>query len=162
MTDVFPQEPDTDARWRRLAWPALILVVAAVVYAASLRPFASGLEWSDDYAQARRASAESGRPLLIQFFSPSCPYCRQMDRDTLTRREVKDLLASFERVKVNAWQDRELARRYLAEAVPVFVTLDADERPIGRVEGYLPPDEFAEFLRRTLEAAHPRQLPQSH
>lgn len=162
MTDVFLQEPDANARWRRFGWPVLILVVAFVVYGASLRPFSSGLEWSDDYAQARRASAESGRPLLVEFFSPSCPYCKQMDRDTLTHREVKKLLASFERVQVNAWQDRELARRYFAEAVPVFVALDADERPIGRVEGYLPPGVFAEFLRRTLEAAPPRQTPQSH
>lgn len=136
MTDVFLQEPEANARWRRFGWPALILVVALVVYGALLRPFASGLEWSNDYAQARRASAESGRPLLIEFFSPSCPYCQHMDRDTLTHREVKKLLTSFERVKVNAWQDRELSSRYSADAVPVFVALDADERPIGR--GRLP------------------------
>lgn len=157
MTDTLSQRPQADSQWRRFGWPALILLVAAVVYGTSLRPFSGGLEWSDDYAQARRASAASGRPLLIEFFSPSCPYCAHMERETLVRPEVKALLASFERVKINAWEARELSTRYAADTVPVFVVLTPDERLISRVEGALPADEFSAFLRRALErSATPR------
>jgi len=153
VADVFPQKPGADAGWRRFAWPALILVVAVVVYGTSLGRFSGGLEWSHDYAQARRASAESGRPLLIEFFSPSCPYCLRMDRDTLRRPEVKELLTSFERLRVNAWEAEELSGRYQVDAVPAFVVLDADERLISRVDAYLPADAFSRFLRGALKAA---------
>ncbi|HUU82923.1 MAG TPA: thioredoxin family protein [Phycisphaerae bacterium] len=159
MTELPLPERQTVSTWRRYGWPALILLVAAVVYGTSLRPFAKGLDWSDDYAQARRESAESGRPLLIEFFSPSCPYCSHMERDTLVRSEVKELLTSFARVRVNAWEAQELSTRYAVDAVPAYVALDANERLIARVEGYLPADEFNEFLRRALEAAPTPRAP---
>ena len=86
----------------RLRWGLLLLLTAAVAYGMGLNPFSGGRDWPEDYDQARRNSASTGRPLLIQFTMPGCTYCVRMEREVLRRPDVADSMSPFELVRVNA------------------------------------------------------------
>ena len=145
--------PAAGAKRRRARWVALFVVAALAAYAASLHPFSRGEPWPEDLDRARAAAAASGRPLLIQFTSAGCPYCRRMEREVLSDRDVRQLLASFELVQVNGWARQDLAGRYGVQGTPAFVVVGPQDRFVGKVEGYLPADVFLDFLRHAARAA---------
>ena len=136
-----------------MRWGLLLLLTAAVAYGMGLNPFSGGRDWPEDYDQARRNSASTGRPLLIQFTLPGCTYCVRMEREVLRRPDVADSMSPFELVRVNAARQEELSIRFAIEAVPAFVVLDSADRLIGKVAGYHPADTFKDFLTRAAAAA---------
>ncbi|MHC4234737.1 MAG: thioredoxin family protein [Planctomycetota bacterium] len=140
-------------RGTQLRWALLLVVAAVVAYGIGLPRASSGSDWPEDYAQAQRNATAAGRPLLIQFASAACPYCVRMQREVLSKSDVTDQLASFELVRVDAWEEEELSVRFAVEAVPSFVALDPDGRFLGKAEGYRSAAEFLEFLRRSAGAA---------
>ena len=137
---------------RHLRW-LLLALFALVAYSMATRFLPSGPDWPEDYASARRAAAEENRPLLVQFSSSACHYCKRMRSEVLSRTEVIEALSPFELVQVDAWKEVALSERYAIGAVPAFVVVDGSGRLIARTEGYRPADEFTEFLRRAAAAS---------
>src|SRR5688572_29135614 len=94
-----------DDRLRRQA------VLCALVLAASARPApapAQQVQWRQDYNVARKEAAEKGRPLLIDFGTESCFWCKKLDLTTLRDPAVVAVLnESFVTLKVDA--EREVS-----------------------------------------------------
>jgi len=118
------------------------------------------LDVRDEVADA----AKSGKRLMLYFWQPGCPYCKQMT--SVTFREpaiIERLRRGFVPVAVNIRGDRDitwtdgatLSEKQLAAQLPVRGTptlLFLDERGaiVRRLAGYSPPADFA----RVLEAAY--------
>ncbi|MCP4248046.1 MAG: thioredoxin family protein, partial [bacterium] len=134
-------------RERHLPW-LLLALFALIAYSVATRYLPAGPDWPADYDAARRAAAEKDRPLLVQFSSSACHYCKRMRSEVLGRSEVIEALSPFELVQVDAWAEEALSERYAIGAVPAFVVVDGSGRLIARTEGYRPAAEFTEFLRR--------------
>ncbi|MGL6097907.1 MAG: thioredoxin family protein, partial [Fimbriiglobus sp.] len=43
---------------------------------------AQDVRWRHDYAAARREAADSGKPLLLDFGTENCVWCRRLDATT--------------------------------------------------------------------------------
>lgn len=126
---------------------AVILTAAAPMFAGE----GSKSLWRPDAYTAWKASQASGRPALFYVTSAHCPYCALMERETLSHPAVKAMLReSFEAAKVHADRQPALAQNLRVHTYPTTVVVDSQNRIVGLIEGYVPPQEFE---RRLTEVA---------
>ncbi len=117
----------------------------------------STLAWSDNdsVAAALDDARASGRPLLVDFFSPTCLGCAKLVATTYAEPSVRRVLADhFVCVKYDTKRPNEWFRRLNGAFAhvwhPDLVVLDARtlDRAVEarRVIGYLPPDHLVAHL----------------
>lgn len=99
--------------------------------------------WRSGYDAALSEAVASKRPLLIHFYGPACPPCRQMEREVLHQPEVVALLKDrYVAVKVDAGSpgNPEAARlvpRFGVHGLPCDVILDPiSGKVLSQTEGY--------------------------
>ncbi len=155
MAEITAQHTRRRLRTGGNQWLWLVVLAAAVVYFGSFRGGSFSTEWATDFDAARQAAAETGRPLLVEFSSASCPYCVRMDREVLSHPDVQTALESLQTVRVDAWKDEALASRFAVQGVPAYVILTPDGEVAGRLDGFHPVERFITFLR----CAGPRAAP---
>jgi hypothetical protein len=106
---------------------------------------------NDSVAAALDDARASARPLLVDFFSPTCLGCAKLVATTYADPRVRRVLADhFVRVKYDTKRPNEWFRRLNGGFAhvwhPDLVVLDAraTDRVVEarRVIGYLPPDDF--------------------
>jgi thiol:disulfide interchange protein DsbD len=130
---------------------ATLLLVSGVFFAIPQR-HAAGASW--DAYQAARLTAESGKPVVIDFYADWCLPCKELDEKTFTDPRVIAELGRFTRLKANLTSDRDpktraLTRQYAIVGVPtlVFIGSDGKEIPGARLTGFEGPDKFLERLK---------------
>jgi len=124
-----------------------------VAFALTVLPLAAWASdgWLEDFDAAQKASAASGKPILVDVTgSDWCPPCQQMEaevfgqKEFLTTAKAKYILlrldyprnlAQSEKIRV---QNKRLADRYPFEGFPTFLLLDAQGLLFGQRTGYLP------------------------
>ena len=129
----------------------LTLLAALFVGAPALR--ADEVQWRSDYNRARQEAAESGRPLIIDFGTVACHWCRQLDATTFREPAIVALLN--ERcvpLKVDASRNPALAEALRIQSYPTLVYAAPDGRILGFQEGYVEGARFQDQLSRVLAA----------
>jgi thiol-disulfide isomerase/thioredoxin len=117
--------------------------------------------WLDSLEEAMRQSRGSGKPVFLDFFSPTCAGCEAMETVTYPDHEVQEFLGDhFTPARLDVDQASEAARRYNPIWTPTLLVLNEEgaEGPLPveahRVVGYLPPEEFRAELNLGLAKAH--------
>src|SRR3984957_13170036 len=98
-----------------------VLLVLVLQFAIVHLPAASGQEvgWRQEYNKARQEAAEKGRPLLIDFGTDNCVWCKQLDARTFTDPDVISMLNQrFVPLKIDATRNRELADALRVQSFP--------------------------------------------
>ncbi len=135
---------------------------------------AEAVRWPDGLlSEAKAAAAAAGRPLLAFYFTESNPWCYRCEFYTFPDREVDALLRRFHLVRIDAEKDPERSSQQGGRSVlPCFVPFAPDGKPIPfrkrlrdesgtvrdlekpeqAITGWQRPQEFAENLRRILDA----------
>ena len=104
----------------------------------------------DNFADARAAS--DGKPILIDFYTDWCRFCKQMDTVTFKDSTVAAFLEDNILVaKVNAEVDSALAQSYNVTGYPTLVLVQPDGSEIDRFIGFYPPDQFLPTLSGYLQ-----------
>jgi len=135
MAKIFP----------RFAIPAAILSIAL-----GTNTHASGIE---TLAQAKQLSAQTGTPILLQFYHDDCEYCDQAARDAETDASLK---LAFERVvhlRLGVLQSEgaALATTYrVGDYYPVFVLTDSAGHTMSRWTGYTGVDRFIKSFNQAM------------
>jgi thioredoxin-related protein len=109
------------------------------------------VSWQTDADRAWSAACEQGRPLLLLFVSGNCGYCVKMKYESFgDPRVVADVQSTFVPaiIKSDA-KHAELMKTLGIRSFPTAVVVSPDARIVGRVTGYVGPQE----LRRHLAAA---------
>jgi thioredoxin-like negative regulator of GroEL len=127
---------------------------------------ASGQEvqWRGDYNRARQEAAETNRPLVIDFGTVACHWCRQLDLTTFRDPHVVALLNDrCVPLKVDAQRSPALADALRIQSYPTLVYAAPDGRILGFQEGYVEGPRFREQISRVLAAvtAPERALPEA-
>lgn len=103
------------------------------------------LPWERDFDAAMVRAGSEGKPVMVDFYTDWCGWCKKLERETYTDRRVQVALAGFIPVKLNADREgRELAARMGVRAYPTLVFLDARGQEIGRIPGFMGPEPFLE------------------
>jgi thioredoxin-related protein len=135
----------------------VVAVVALGLWGGSVA--AQGVQWRHDYSTARREAAETGRPLVIDFGTRDCFWCRKLDTTTFRDPAVGEVMNTrFIPLKVDAEREAALADALGVEGYPTIVLADADGRILDALSGYLDAAHFVHHLQAALAAgrAQPR------
>ncbi len=111
-------------------------------------PPSSAINWQDDLGAALADAARSGKPILINFSSSGCVFCRKMENEVFPQEEVLAELNRFIPVKVNAWQATHASAKYDVTSVPTYVVTDSSGSIVSKINGYVPATNFVGFLHR--------------
>ncbi|MDP6418192.1 MAG: thioredoxin fold domain-containing protein [Candidatus Krumholzibacteria bacterium] len=117
-----------------------------------------GIQWMDYESGVALAKSE-GKPVLIDFWTSWCHWCKVLDEETYSQKIVQDRLAeSFVAIKVNAESKDaqgegeeassgvELARQYNVKSYPTTWFLDSEGKPLAPVPGFQKADDFVIIL----------------
>jgi thiol-disulfide isomerase/thioredoxin/YHS domain-containing protein len=135
-----------------------VFAVLAMVAEASAQ---QGIRWQETSIEgAQRQAAQSGRLVLVHFWSPSCGPCRKMDRDVFARPEVAAAVAAnYVPVKINADHFPHTCQQYRITALPTDLILSPDGQPLSRSQGFVGSDIYVGRLDQVAAAASSQAPP---
>lgn len=109
------------------------------------------IKWLASYEAALAASADSGKPVFIDFYSDRCGFCVKMDKEVFPTALIRGLSTKFECVKINTGKRKDLADKYEVGPVPCYIFTDAKGEPLYTTIGYMPAAPFSTRMNRGLE-----------
>lgn len=103
------------------------------------------VEWFEGtFDQALAEAAKSKKIVLLDFWTKTCPYCKQLDRQTLNDNTVVEEARGFVCLPVDAESadGRPIAERYGITAWPALVYLESDGTLRDRFAGFRGPQQL--------------------
>jgi thioredoxin-like negative regulator of GroEL len=148
---------------RRFAWIILLVGgISAVVPLASLpqeaAPAKSEIRWRTDYAAALREAQEKNLPLVVDFGTVNCYWCKKLDE--ITFRDPRVIQVVNERyipLKVDGEKEPTLVQVLRITGYPTIVLAAPDKRILGTLEGFQEADKFHDSLHRALATLAPSE-----
>lgn len=117
---------------------------------------ADEVKWAATYDDGLKAAKEAGKPLLVDFFEVWCGWCKKLDAETFPdEKVVKALNDGFVCVRIDAEKGDgvALAKKWKVPECPLVLFLDGEGDPLYRFNGFLPPAQFLDELKKPVEAA---------
>lgn len=113
------------------------------------------------YNEAQAIAKKQGKPMLIFFYTDWCIYCKKMDKEVFSDREVISYMNSnYTSVRVNPETDRgrmmimgrETSAAYLmsmagANGFPAHMFWDRKQQPVTTMPGYIEKKVFLPLLK---------------
>src|SRR5438552_3488504 len=123
------------------------LLAVSLLIVATLPAVGQEIRWCRDYRTAWEESHATGRPLLLDFGTPSCFWCKKLDTTTFHDPGVVEMVnGGFIALRVNANREPVLARALQVKSYPTLVLAGPDGVVLGRVIGYTDAARFKQRL----------------
>ena len=114
---------------------------------------AQEVRWRHDYNGARKEAAEKGLPLVLDFGTQNCFWCRKLDENTFSDPTVIQVMnEKYVPLKIDAERDATLAHALRITAYPTVLLAGPDGKILGTIEGFQDATHFHENLQRALAA----------
>lgn len=127
-----------------------IVFIVAMIFLGCSKVQAEGMNWYKDFNQAKEMAKAENKPMLLDFYTDWCGWCKRLDKDTYGNEEVIKLSQQFVCVKVNAEENQQLAKTYNVRGFPTTVFLNPEGSLIAAVPGYMPPADFLSQMKSVL------------
>jgi thioredoxin-related protein len=129
---------------------ALTLLALPIVACQGGEPGESGGSVPDSEAglpEALAKAQETGRNVLVVYGSESCPWSRQMEKQTLSDPDVQDALRGLVYVRLEQGENgRAFEESWGKQPTPTVVALKADGEPLGKmVSGVVGKEDFLAY-----------------
>jgi thioredoxin-related protein len=141
------------------AWPKKVVVksLSAAILLAMGILFVCGpargehIQWRSDYDAARKEAQAKNRPLILDFQTENCLWCKKLDGSTFQEGAIVELVNNrFIALKLDADQNAQLARALRITSYPTLVLAGPDGKILATLEGYVDAPRLHEHLQRTL------------
>jgi thiol:disulfide interchange protein DsbD len=109
------------------------------------------------------AAKAAGKPVMLDFYADWCVSCKEMEKFTFSKAEVRSALAGFVLLQAdvtnNDDDDQALMRRYHIVGPPdtLFYGADGSEKPALQLAGFEDTTKFLSARRRGDEVGTPRR-----
>ncbi|NOZ83168.1 MAG: thioredoxin family protein [Euryarchaeota archaeon] len=125
--------------------------IVALLLISEQPPREDGVWIWNNLPEALEEAREQRKPVLINFWTPSCYWCVKMD-EVMQEPEVRAAMDEYVllRVDTSRRSSGELLRRYGIYGTPAFVVLSPEGEVLATATGYMPRQEFLRFLRESL------------
>lgn len=111
----------------------------------------SSISWGHDLEDGLAEAKRADKPLMADFYTEWCGWCKKLDEDTYKDKDVLALAAGFVCVKIDAEEDKESAKKYRVDSYPTIIFFNPAGKEIGRIGGYLPGADFASRMKKYLK-----------
>jgi len=138
------------------------LTTAALCLLSSLSEVqADPVKWRNNVDAAKIEAAQTGKLVLLHFWSTSCGPCKQLDRDVFSQPQVGQLLEQhFVPVKISADISPALAGSFNIDRVPTDVVLSPQGNVVAKLS--CPPTALGYSTQLSNLAQHYRQQLAKH
>jgi thioredoxin-like negative regulator of GroEL len=146
-----PQSAIRNPQW--MNWCLRVLLILFTVAVLPSVVAAQEVQWRYDYKKAREEAGQKGLPLVIDFGSENCFWCKQLDTRTFRDETVIGLLN--ERcipLKIDATKQTSLADALRIQNYPTVVFAGPDGRILGFQEGFVEAPRMKELLTHAIGA----------
>ncbi len=117
----------------RYHWQPLIVLFSALLAAPAVAQQES-VHWHQDLESAKVVAKESGRLVLIHFWTPSCRPCLALDQHVFNQPGVASAIeAQYVPVKLNADENSATAQSYGITRVPTDIVVTPDGQIVGKM-----------------------------
>lgn len=117
---------------------------------------AEEIQWRHDYDAARKEAESKKRPLLLDFGTENCYWCKQLDARTFRDPAVAQLVNErFIPLRIDAQATPVLTEKLHIQNFPTLVFASADGHILGFKEGFLEAPELLERLQKLLQPPAP-------
>lgn len=109
-----------------------------------------GVVWSDSYdayEEEMEWAREEKRPVMIDFYTVTCVYCKKLDSNVFTDERVIEESERFATVKIDGDQRKDLVRNYAVLGFPTIILLNSAGSEATRIVGYVNADRFLEVMK---------------
>lgn len=114
-------------------------------------PDSWAISWNNDLNSALNEAKNNGKPLMVDFYTTWCHWCKELDYNTYTDAKVNNLSENFICVKVDAERNPQEASKYNIRGYPTVVFLNYDGSINNSVVGYKGPEAFAGVMELVVE-----------
>ncbi len=107
------------------------------------------IRWAGTWDAAFFRARSEEKVVLVTFYADWCIWCKRLEDTTLADDSVVSYLAE-KAVPVRLDVDgdgRKFSDQYRVDGLPTVLLLRNDGTELGRIPGYLPPEEFLEHVR---------------
>jgi thioredoxin-like negative regulator of GroEL len=116
---------------------------------------AAEVEWRSSYPDARREAVEKNKPLVIDFGTKTCYWCRQLEARTFSEATVLSTMNDrFIPLRIDAEEQPRLAEQLQISSYPTVVLASADGRILHRQEGFVEAGKFLDLLHNALTSVN--------
>jgi thioredoxin-related protein len=137
----------------RLSTLARFAAGIVIVVLANSSAFGQDPAWRTDYNQARREATEKGKPVLLEFVSDNCLWCKKLESTTLRDPSIASVLSEqFVPIKLDPQHDFGLTQRLQITSFPTMILAAPDGRIITIVEGFVEPGKLLIHLQGAVAA----------
>ena len=101
------------------------------------------VNWLFDYDAGISKARSENKIVLIDFYADWCSWCKVLDQETYADKEVASYLnEKFVCIKIDSDKNISLSKNFNVTGLPTIVFLSSNEKEVGRIVGYEPPNQF--------------------
>lgn len=110
-------------------------------------PDPGGVNWYS-YDEGIKKIKSGDKIGFLHFYTDWCTYCKMMVKQTFSDKKVSDYLnANFIPIRVNADEEKAVAKEYGVNRYPSNWFLASDGREIANRPGFIPPEQMIQMLK---------------
>ncbi|PIU40956.1 MAG: hypothetical protein COS99_07780 [Candidatus Omnitrophica bacterium CG07_land_8_20_14_0_80_42_15] len=126
--------------------------LAATLFASFfLAKNAYAIYWKYNLESALIEAGKEGKPILIDFYTEWCGWCKKLDTDVYPDEKVRELSREFICVKIDGDKSPELTKKYIVRGYPTIVFINSSGRILERFAGYTDAANFAAKMESVLK-----------
>jgi len=128
-------------------WIAPVLILIAIFALAPASALNAEINWNS-YDSGMKKIADENQKGFLHFYTDWCTYCKKMNQETFTDESVITYLnQNFVPIRVNAQQQRKVAKKYGVSRFPNNWFISEDKSEIGQQPGFIPADALLKMLQ---------------
>ena len=130
---------------------AVLIIVLSVI---SCDNADAEIKWEKDLATAMKKAKDKNLPIMIDVYTDWCTWCKELDKNTYSHKEVMDMAKKMVSVKVNpetSKEGAEIAQKYGVQGFPTILFINADGLILENVGGYVEGEKFVPYMKNAIE-----------
>lgn len=108
------------------------------------------ISWDYNLSSALKRAKEVQKPVIADFYTEWCGWCKRLDTDTYGSSKVGNLAGKFICVKVDGDKHRDMVAKYGVRGYPTTIFFDCNGNVLDRIVGYVGPADFAAKMEGVL------------
>ena len=133
----------------------ILISLLILVFASSCNNVESAeIKWEKDLATAMKKAKDKNLPIMIDVYTDWCTWCKELDKNTYSHKEVIDMAKKMVAVKLNpetSKEGAEVAQKYGVQGFPTILFINADGLILENIGGYVEGEKFVPYMKNAIE-----------
>lgn len=110
----------------------------------------SKISWQNSYSSGLALAEKEKKMQMLYFYTDWCGWCKKMEKESFSNKELKGLLDQFVKVKIDGDKDKQTTQKYAVKGYPTLVFTDSEGIVIEKIIGFLPANTLGQKIRTIL------------